>query len=449
MLRVTIAGASGYIGKNLIEAISQDFRVKALSRTLKKSEKNNIHWSTVDLFSYTSTAEALVDTDIAIYLVHSMLPSTKLFQGSFHDTDLMLADNFAKACKKNKVKQIIYLSGIVPEGKISLHLESRKEVEDIFLSTKIPCTVLRAGLVVGNGGSSFEILKNLVINLPAMVLPKWTQSKTQVIYIDDMIGIIKESINSSKYFNQILNTTNGENLTYKSLIELVAKHVGKSPLFITVPINYSAFSKLWVTIFGQSQYELVSPLVDSLLCDFSKINSSSLVKDIIRYKDFKEMLGKIDIKKQPADKPRPKEVRVNSVRSIQRLATETEFNASDVAKLYMDWLPSSTNFIINVKKNKDITKFCLFGIFTLLELKYIPDAAMKDRAKFHVVGGLLTKTTDTGWLEFRSVSQSRFLIVSINEFIPSLPWSIYKFTQAPVHNYVMNRFGKYLVSLPK
>ena len=90
-----------------------------------------------------------------------MLPSTRLFQGSFHDTDLMLADNFANACKENKVKQIIYLSGIIPQGKLSKHLESRKEVEEVFLATGIACTIFRAGLVVGNGGSSFEILKNL------------------------------------------------------------------------------------------------------------------------------------------------------------------------------------------------------------------------------------------------------------------------------------------------
>src|ERR1700733_2455700 len=99
-----------------------------------------------------------------------MLPSTRLFQGNFADADLLIADNFANACLKNKVKQIIYLGGLVPTDSISKHLASRQEVEEIFKATGIPCTILRAGMVAGRGGSSFEILRSLVTNLPAMIL---------------------------------------------------------------------------------------------------------------------------------------------------------------------------------------------------------------------------------------------------------------------------------------
>ena len=281
MTKITIAGASGYIGKNLLSQIPKEYIVKALSRKIKVSESNNINWVEVDLFSFGSTSKALADTDIAIYLVHSMIPSTRLFQGSFHDTDLMLADNFANACKENRVKQIIYLSGVVPLGKLSKHLESRKEVEDVFLATGIPCTIFRAGLVVGNGGSSFEILKNLTINLPAMVLPVWTRSKTQIIFIEDMIKFLVLSINRVEYHDKTLNITNGENLQYDDLIRLTLKHVGKKMFLLPVPINYTSFSKLWVTIFGQSEYQLVSPLVDSLLCDFSEITPHDLIKNKI------------------------------------------------------------------------------------------------------------------------------------------------------------------------
>jgi uncharacterized protein YbjT (DUF2867 family) len=120
-----------------------------------------------------------------------MLPSSRLFQGNFQDTDLLLADNFVKACVKNNVKQIIYLGGLVPISGKSKHLDSLKEVEEVFEHTGIPLTILRAGMVVGEGGSAFEILRNLVFNLPGMILPEWSKCNTQAIYIEDLLATIK------------------------------------------------------------------------------------------------------------------------------------------------------------------------------------------------------------------------------------------------------------------
>ena len=187
---ITVAGASGFIGNNLIRELTSSYEVTGLSRTDKESTEN-LKWKSTDLFSFESTNNAMKNCDVAIFLVHSMLPSSRLFQGNFQDTDLMLADNFARACVKNNLKQIIYLGGLVPTSVISKHLASRKEVEDVFRSTGIPLTILRAGMVVGNGGSSFEILKNLVLNLPFMILPEWTKSNTQTIFIEDLVSVIR------------------------------------------------------------------------------------------------------------------------------------------------------------------------------------------------------------------------------------------------------------------
>lgn len=445
MLRITIAGASGYIGQNLIENLPKEYTIRGLSRSPKTSPQENLTWKSVDLFSSSHTSQALKDTDVAIYLVHSMLPSTRLFQGSFHDTDLILADNFAHACIENQVKQIVYLSGIVPLGKTSKHLQSRKEVEDVFLATGIPCTILRAGLVVGNGGSSYEILKNLAINLPAMILPKWTQSKTQIIYIDDIVEILKDTVRRPEAFRRTLNVTNGENLKYKDLIRLTIKHVGKRIFTFSLPVNYTAISKLWVTLFGESKYELVSPLVDSLLCDFSEIRPDPLIQPHIRYRSYAKMLQEVSskkIEKKGSTSSKPK--KVNNVRSIQRLTTDTQLDAHDVADAYLKWLPASTNFFVRVQQKNDKIAFSLFGLLPLLILEYMPDLKLENRTKFHVKGGLLTKTKDTGSLEFRVIDRGRFVLASINEFIPSLPWFIYKYTQAPLHQLVMKRFGKYL-----
>jgi nucleoside-diphosphate-sugar epimerase len=355
----------------------------------------------------------------------------------------MLADNFVKACQLNHVKQIIYVGGVVPNGHISQHLESRREIETIMTQSGINYTILRAGLIVGNGGSSFEILKNLAINLPAMVLPKWTTSHTQVIYINDVVRIINHSIQNEDFINKKLNAVTHEDLRYRDLITKTIKRLGKKKLLLSIPINNVSFSKLWVSLFGHSNYELVSPLIDSLLCDFSAIYPEETVEQLIQYKTFDSMLEQIKKEKSPRRKPYRSQ-KSTTARSIQRLGEKIEIPAKEVANLYMDWLPKYFFFLIRIHRDGNIISFRLFNSITLLRLKYIYDPNMKDRAKFHIVGGLLCQEDDTGWLEFRSVNEGQFFLASINEFIPTLPWFIYRYSQAALHKNVMDNFGKYV-----
>lgn len=442
MLNVTIAGASGFLGKNLLKTLSRDknINIKALSRSFRKDESDNLKWQQADLFSLSSTTDALVDTDVAIFLVHSMLPATRLFQGNFQDTDLIIADNFVRAARRNKVKKIIYLGGVVPEGKASEHLESRKEVEQSFLSSAIPSIILRAGLVVGDGGSSFEILKNLALNLPAMLLPKWTKSTTQTVFINDLLDIIEYHVNNREYESKVLNAVCPEKITYEDLIKQTNAYLGKSKLMIPIPINYTTLSKFWVATFGESDMALVSPLVDSLLCDISHIECSGELLPFIKHTSYRDMLPHIS-KEKLHKKKRPVKHESNNVRSIQRMATNKFYNVKDVADFYFEWLPYHMKSILHVEEKENIIYFKLRGLpKPLLILKYIKCEAYADRVKFHIIGGILTKTDDTGWLEFRNVEQGKFLLASINEFQPSLPWYIYKYTQAIVHSIIMEHF---------
>ncbi len=442
-LKITIAGASGFVGKNLIDSLSSVCQVKALSRS-REGEKDGALWKKADLFSYQSTEEALKDTDVAFYLVHSMLPSSRLFQGEFQDTDLLLADNFAKACIKNNVKQIIYLGGLVPEKQVSKHLESRREVEDVFKASKIATTVLRAGMVAGVGGSSFEILRNLVLNLPCMVLPKWTASKTQAIYIDDLIRVMIHSIDNKDFFGKTINAVNGEELTYADLIKSVAKHLDvKKPMF-SVPVNYTSFSKLWVKIFGNADYELVSPLIDSLLCNLPHHDIPPEIENLILFRKFEDMLP--EIKKEKSIKKKTfKKFSGNTVRSIQRLPNPYDLEVDEICDLYFTWLPSYMKNLIKVYPDKNILTFKLAGLNTpLLVLSRQEDDNDLDRLKLHIKGGILSKTDNTGWLEFRKVHGTGETLASINEFVPSLPWYIYRYSQALIHLQVMHKFGDFL-----
>jgi uncharacterized protein YbjT (DUF2867 family) len=181
--KIAIAGATGFIGRWFIETYKNHFDIIALSRKKINSVNNGVEWRMVDLFSISSSTKALKGADYALYLVHSMQPSTRLNQSNFEDTDLLLADNFSRAAEECNLKHIVYVGGILPKDNlnISKHLQSRFEVEQVLGSRKTPLTTIRAGIIIGPGGSSFRIIEKLVTNLPVMACPEWTKSKNQPV----------------------------------------------------------------------------------------------------------------------------------------------------------------------------------------------------------------------------------------------------------------------------
>ncbi|MEE6249950.1 MAG: NAD(P)H-binding protein, partial [Bdellovibrionota bacterium] len=206
MAKIAIAGASGFVGSRLIQKLldETEHEIVALSRSEKKSKSpDRLKWRKCDIFSLLDIEKGLKDCDLGIYLVHSMLPSAHLVQGDFEDFDLLLADNFAKAAKKCGLQQIIYLGGIIPEKEnLSRHLKSRLEVEQAFKEVDVALTSLRAGLVIGEGGSSFRIMQNLVRRLPLMLCPRWTQIESSPIYIDDVLSSIEYCILNDQCYSK-------------------------------------------------------------------------------------------------------------------------------------------------------------------------------------------------------------------------------------------------------
>jgi len=452
---VAIAGASGFIGSNLMSALQDDFDVVALARSPRESSAEGISWRVCDLFSSTSTHAALAGVDIAIYLVHSMMPSSRLFQGNFHDTDLLLADNFAKACVHAGVKRIVYLGGLVPRsGYVSPHLQSRLEVEGVLQASSIPVTCLRAGMVVGPGGSSFEILRALVLRLPWMVLPKWTRSAGQAVFIDDVVAVLKAAVVEPAFVGRTFDLVNGESLTYEDLLRQTAAALGKKRYMLGVPIASTGFSKRWVQLFSHASHELISPLIDSLQCDLPQLVPEPEIARFIHYPTFATMIAETlrrsnheDRETVSAPPPKPARVHHTTVRSIQRLASLPEHDSHFISNEYMSWLPQFFRPIIRVTRVANtprITFALAFLSRPLLVLELIDQGADHTRDKFHIVGGLLSKTTTTGWFEFRQVAHRRYTLAAIHGFVPALPWLVYILTQAPVHAWVMNAFGRHL-----
>lgn len=454
---VAITGASGYIGSNLLRALAPDHKIIALYRGSPPviegiCEGAEIEWREVDFFSMSSSVNAMKGVDYAFYLIHSMLPTTRLFQGNFADTDLLLADNFVRACSKNKVKQIIYLGGLVPVGdRSSHHLVSREEVEGVLKSSTIPYTLFRASMVVGKGGSSFEIMRHLVLNLPVMLLPKWTKNNTQTIYIGDVMRVLRTSVGNSSYFNKTENLVNGEILTYKDLLYKTAKGLELKRTFIPFPFHLTQLSKRWVSFFGHAHINLVSPLVDSLRVNLPTPLPSELIEHHIKVKKYDRMIELVQNAYQQCGRFKKKkrnriEVKENSVRSVQRLPSCRYMSSSELSKHYMIFLPKLFKFLIKAKVTTEgkCQFFFSFLKHPILELTHIEERSDDHRHLFYITGGLLVKRKNYGWLDFRQIDNRRYTLAVIHEFIPSLPWPIYRLIQAPVHRFVMYLFGKYL-----
>lgn len=447
---IAIAGASGFVGRWFIDRFHKEFNIIAFSRKkVEGSVREGVEWRIVDMYSLSSTTQALRDADYALYLVHSMQPSTRLNQSNFEDTDLLLADNFARAAKENDLKQIIYMGGIIPKDgtELSKHLRSRFEVEQTLGNTGIPVTTLRAGIIIGPGGSSFQIVEKLVNRLPAMACPAWTKSNSQPIDVRDVMHILQYVMGNEQSFGRSIEIGGDEVISYMDMLRLTARTKRKNRLIFSVPFFTLGLSKLWVGLFSDTHPTFVSPLIESLrhemVVDTSTHQGLSLpaIQHGIQDSVNNALSNKHSIPKLPRREQRAKEK--NTVRSVQRLPNPARLSARWVAKLYQTWLPTLFRYLIRVDVTNNISSFRVFGT-ELLKLEYIEDRSDEDRQLFYIVGGKLAKRLDYGWLEFRNVLSREFTIGAIHEFVPRLPWYLYIFTQAQIHLWVMKRFGKYL-----
>ena len=449
---VAIAGATGFIGKWFIDKYKNDFNIIALSRNkLKYPEKNDIKWRQVDLYSISSTTKALENVDVGIYLVHSMQPSTRMNQGSFEDTDILLADNFSRAAEHCKLEQIIYVGGILPkdEHTMSKHLRSRYEVEKTLGSGNTPLTSVRAGIIIGPNGSSFRIVQKLVKNLPVMACPDWTKSLNQPIDIIDALNIIKWCIGNKKVFNKPLEIGGNQVITYMDLLKITAKKMNKKRLIFSLSFITVGLSKLWVSVITGTSKFLVSPLIESLKHTMT-LNIENKIELEIDYVSVENSVEKaLNTKNKIPENPKFIKVKTekNTVRSVQRIANPSKRTAKFVARIYPIWLTKTFASLVNANFDGKYVKFSFFKT-VLLELKVIKSRSNDKRQLFFITGGVLVKRNDLGWLEFRSVLNDEYLIAAIHEYVPKLPWIVYKFTQAKVHLIVMKQFEKFLFKIP-
>ena len=466
---VAIAGAAGFVGRALISQLQSWYKVIGLTRRpVKESNKQNrlgdtgIVWRQCDLFSLIDAENALKGADYAFYLVHSMMPSARLTQGKFQDMDLILADNFARAAAKAGIKQIIYLGGLVPDASdLSLHLRSRLEVEETLGSHNIPVTALRAGLIIGAGGSTFRIMVRLAERYRLMIFPRWMMSLTHPVALPDVIKILHYCMGNPKTYNESFDVGGPDVMTYREMIINIAQILGRQCNITTIPYFPSCLAGLLLSACTGSPRALVNPLVESL--------KHPMVARDLRLQEEMKLFGlpfaeavrlavsETEHRQGESRTPKPVEERIGnvlSVRSVQRLPLPPGKDADWVALNYSIWLPKLfMGTLVRVKVDQEGCNFYVrFLRKSLLDLTFSHTRSSKDRPLYYITGGLLARLgrlPHRGRLEFRAVLNNQYVLVAIHDYVPTIPWFIYNVTQALQHVWVMHKYGKYLKKLNK
>lgn len=262
-MKVLLTGSTGYIGRRLKQELLNDenIELKLLVRNKKSISSLNENAQVVegDTFNKESLKEALKDVEVAYYLIHS------LSNENYKDLDKISAQNFVDIANECGVKRIIYLGGLgVKNENTSEHLLSRIETGEILSSNKNVQTIwLRAGVIIGSGSASFEIIRNLTEKLPIMTTPKWVNTKAQPIAVSDVLSYLYNSLYIDVKENLIVDI-GSEQLSYKNMMLKTAKVLGLKRILITLPFMSINLSSYWLNLFTPVPYAVAKALVEGL-----------------------------------------------------------------------------------------------------------------------------------------------------------------------------------------
>jgi uncharacterized protein YbjT (DUF2867 family) len=264
-MKILLTGATGYIGKRLLPVlVNKGYKVVCCVRDLHRfnpppSLKEKIEVIEVDFLEKETLINIPTDIDGAYYLMHSMSSSS-----DYNEMELLSARNFRESMKITKVRHVVYLSGIINDESLSKHLASRKAVEEELAKGDYPFTTLRAGIIIGSGSASFEIIRDLVEKLPFMVAPKWLNTRCEPIGIRDVIEFLEKTIFSEETYNKSFDIGCNEILSYKELLYGYAKIRGLKRWILIVPVMTPRLSSYWLYFITATSYKLATALVSSL-----------------------------------------------------------------------------------------------------------------------------------------------------------------------------------------
>jgi uncharacterized protein YbjT (DUF2867 family) len=292
-MKILLTGANGYIGMRLLpQLLGLGHEVVCTVRdenrlSIDPEIRQKIQVVEIDFLEDVVEDILPKDIDAAYFLIHLMTVSTK----NFDELEAKTAENFNTYVKNTAIKQVIYLSGIVNDDNLSKHLWSRKNVEKILSEGAFNLTVLRAGIIVGSGSSSFEIIRDLCEKLPVMITPKWVLTKSQPIAIRNVIEFLIGVLGNSKTYNDSFDIAGPNVLTYKEMLQQYAEVRGFKNWVLTVPVMTPKLSSYWLYFVTSTSYKLALNLVDSMKIEvIAKDNRLQKLLNITTY-SYKEAIA--------------------------------------------------------------------------------------------------------------------------------------------------------------
>jgi uncharacterized protein YbjT (DUF2867 family) len=321
-VKVLLTGATGYIGKRLLPVLlAEGHDVICCVRDAERFNpphyhKDQISVIQVDFLQPETLDEIPGDIDAAYYLIHSMSSDS-----DFAELELQSAINFRKGLGGTNAKQVIYLSGIVNEDELSEHLASRLHVEEELKKGPFALTTLRAGIIIGSGSASFEIIRDLVEKLPVMIAPRWLNTKCQPIGVADVLNFLRSCLGNESTFGRNFDIGGPDVLSYKEMLLGFAKVRGLTRKIWTVPVMTPRLSSYWLYFVTSTSYKLASALVDSMK-----------VEVVCRDNELSQTLGIQPIDYQTALERAFEKIKANEVASSWKDALSSgrlEINISD------------------------------------------------------------------------------------------------------------------------
>jgi uncharacterized protein YbjT (DUF2867 family) len=266
--RYLVFGASGYIGSNLVPFLrSYPVIVRAAARNLQVLRSRG--WEGVELvqadaLNSGSLEECLTGVDVAFYLVHSMAAGRR-----FSELDLEAARNFSAAAAEAGVGRIVYLGGLVPDRARGEHILSRRDTGDVLRSGSVPVTELRAAIIIGPGSAAFEVMRDLALNLPLMITPRWVRAKSPPIALQNLLAYLLGVAGSREAAGKIYDAGGPEEVSYEDMMKLVAHLAGKTaPRIIPVPVLSPGLSSYWLGLVTAVPPDIARALIGGLKHDF-------------------------------------------------------------------------------------------------------------------------------------------------------------------------------------